>query len=220
MEFNYNIRGTGNRIDLQCSDTFKDRIYIEISGNNNIVIIEQFVEVSSSLEISIVDNDSYVYIGKGSTFEETSIAVADSNNKVIIREDCMFARATQILASDFHSIVDLRTGKRKNISREVIIDNHVWIGLGAIVLKNTHIMSNSIIGANTVAHGIIWPNSIFMGNKMQEKKNVGGKYELTWERSRDVQIMPIPKVRHMYKKIKLNLNCDVVFNIENDIYTK
>lgn len=29
--------------------------------------------------------------------------------------------------------------------------------------------------------------------------------------------MPIPKVRHMYKKIKLNLNCDVVFNIENDI---
>lgn len=174
MEFNYNIRGTGNRIDLQCSDTFKDRIYIEISGNNNIVIIEQFVEVSSSLEISIVDNDSYVYIGKGSTFEETSIAVADSNNKVIIREDCMFARATQILASDFHSIVDLRTGKRKNISREVIIDNHVWIGLGAIVLKNTHIMSNSIIGANTVAYGIIWPNSIFMGNKMQEKKNVGG----------------------------------------------
>lgn len=45
----------------------------------------------------------------------------------------------------------------------------------------------------------------------------GGKCELTWERSRNVQIMPVPQVIHMYKKVKLNLNCDVVFNIENSI---
>lgn len=174
-EGNYNIKGTGNRIDLLCNDIYKDKIYIEILGNNNVVIIEQFVEVSDSLKISIVDDNSYVYIGKGSTFEETSIAVADNHNKVIIGEDCMFARATKILASDFHSIIDLKTGKRKNISREVEIDNHVWIGLGAIVLKNTHIMSNSIIGANTVAHGIIRPNSIFMGNKVYKKmRECGG----------------------------------------------
>lgn len=160
-----------------------------------------------------MDDNCRIYIGKGSTFEKTTIAMADNNNKVVIGEDCMFARDTKILASDFHSIIDLETGIRKNKSKGVIIDNHVWIGFGAIVLKNAHIMSNSIVGANAVACGIISPNSIFRkdGNMCKFKK-----HEVTWERSRNIQFSPVAKkvirIRKRYKT-----NCDMIFNIENDI---
>lgn len=134
-----------NRIELLCDDNSKKHIQIHIEGIGNKIIIEEMVEVSDCLTIHIVDNNSLVHIKRGTTFEETSISIADSYNSVTIGEDCMFARKTAIIASDFHSIIDLSTGKRKNISKKVEIDNHVWIGYGALILKNTHIFSNSII---------------------------------------------------------------------------
>lgn len=33
------------------------------------------------------------------------------------------------------------------------IDNHVWLGINVVLLKNTHIMSNSVIGAASTLGG-------------------------------------------------------------------
>lgn len=217
-ESSTNSRGD-NRIELKCSNDIKEKIQINIIGKNNIVIVEEAVIVSECLLILIVDDNCLVHIGKGCTFEETCISIADRGNRVIIGEDSMFARRTTVLASDFHTIADLKTGKRKNISKEVIIDNHVWIGFGATILKNTHIMSNSIIGAHSVVHGMVLPNSIFIGTNFRRG------HEVTWDRDREAGIMPCKcinlwqRVIFNWRKIYYRKSKDInlVYSIENDI---
>lgn len=157
------IEGIGNSIESKCSEEAKNKIIISIQGNNNKVIIEEEVRVAESLIIFVVDNNNLVHIGKGTSFEETAISVADDNNYVIIGEDCMFARNIRILASDFHSIIQLKTGKRKNISKGITIQNHVWVGYNVTILKNSYVYANSIIAAGTVLKGTIGANRIYAG---------------------------------------------------------
>ncbi len=171
------ICGTNNRIVMNCSDTAQSKISITINGNNNQIIIENFVEVSDLLKIYIVDDNSIVHIGRGTSFEEAEIVSADNNNQIIIGEDCMFARETKIFASDFHSIVNMATGKRKNVVHGVKIDNHVWVAYGSLILKNTHIWSNSIVGAKSTVTGNVLPNRVYPSKEDSQT-------ELTWERKR------------------------------------
>lgn len=207
-------RGT-NRIELKCDDAVKDRISLTIDGENNMVVIEEMVDVADKLSIHIVDNDNVVRIGRGTTFEETSIAVADSNNYVIIGEDCMFARNTRIMASDFHAVINLETGERVNKSKGCIIDNHVWIGYGGVILKNTHIYSNSIVSAGAIVHGIVYANSIYVGSQVEPYKS---RKEVTWERERQAEIKPLKLYEVKKKKFDaVKMTDDIIVNIENDI---
>lgn len=204
-----------NCVEMKCSEEMKDKISVVIGGDNNKVIIEEGVEVVDSLKVYIEDNDNVVFIGKGTTFEETSISVADTDNFVCIGQDCMFARGVQLLASDFHAIVELGSGKRRNISKGIVIDNHVWIGYGSLIKKNTHIFSNSIISAGTVVQGVVAANSIFTGNLEKNKK----RKEYTWERNRQANICPVElyEVRNRKKIEKVELRDDILVNVENDI---
>ncbi|MBQ7943977.1 MAG: hypothetical protein IJ326_07955 [Lachnospiraceae bacterium] len=212
-----------NHIDLRCADAIKERIQITIEGENNVVIIEELVEVADKLSIYIADNNNIVHIGRGTTFEETTIAVADCNNHVCIGEDCMFARNTRIMASDFHSIIDLQTGQRINNTKGCAIDNHVWVGYGAVILKNTHIYANSIISAMATVHGIIYANSTYIGkiSKVKQLQNnlLRRTKEITWERQRQIEIIPVQlyKVKKCERFDEIEEMDDIIVNLENNI---
>lgn len=215
----------GNRVELRCDEKTRQRIHITIEGEGNVVVIDEMVEVADRLMIHIVDNNNVIFIGKGTTFEETSISVADCDNHVVIGEDCMFARNTRIMASDFHAIIDLRTGQRTNISKEVVIDNHVWIGYRAIILKNTHIYSNSIIGAGAIVRGKVMANSIYNADakipERAERRFLNTSREVTWERQRQLKGEPliICQVEKSNQFDTVEINDDIVVNVENDIST-
>lgn len=219
LQTNDSMRENGidtNYIEIKCSEMTNEKISVVIGGKHNRVVIEDGVEVVDRLSIHIEDDNNVVYIGKGTTFEETSIAIADSENYVIIGEDCMFARNVRILASDFHAIVDLESGRRRNVSKGVIIDNHVWVGYGSIIKKNTHIYSNSVISAGIVVQGVVYANSVFTGKKEKIRK----KYkEYTWERCRDALISPIKLYEFRNgKKFKDLEECkEIIINVENNI---
>ncbi len=208
----FKVLGKDNVIDVRCADNYKDKLEIIIEGNNNTIIIDELVEISDVLRIHVVDNNSTICIGRGTTFEETMISVADNNNKVIIGEDCMFARNTRILASDFHAIIDLYTGQRKNLSKGVELDNHIWVGYGATILKNTHVMANSIIAAGTVVHGEIPPNSINV------KVSGGRREEVTWERQRLDSYMRLPQeCSFSFGNLRKVNQRNVIFSVETNL---
>lgn len=179
------------------------------------MIIEEGVKVVDCLVIYIVDDNSNVFIGRGTTFEQTAISVADCGNSVVIGEDCMFARNTTILASDFHSIMDLTTGLRKNISKGVAIDNHVWIGYGAAILKNTHIYSNSIIGAGAVCHGEIFANSVYINGSKKIQENSA---DITWERSRhgNIHALKLYILPDRKQIDEIPYNQDILISLDNN----
>ena len=59
--------------------------------------------------------------------------------------------------------------------KEVIIEENVWIGEKAIVLKGSKIGKNSIIGAGSVVNGVVPENVVFAGNPAREVKKLDEK---------------------------------------------
>ena len=74
----------------------------------------------------------------------------------------MFANSAYISDSDWHGIYDraLPVGQ----SKQVTLEDNVWIGDGAIVSKGVTIGKNSIVGARAVVVKDIPENVIVAGN--------------------------------------------------------
>ena len=105
---------------------------------------------------------NYILISPG-----TSIRSAES---IDIGDSTMIASDVVITDSDWHGIYD-RTDYVAT-PKPVKIHKNVWIGERSIILKGTRIGENSIIGAGSVVHGDIPPNSIYAGNPAKEVKKL------------------------------------------------
>lgn len=64
-----------------------------------------------------------------STAEKTSVTIGSG---------CLIASAV-IRSSDMHPIFDIKTGKRLNHGRNVVIGDDVWLGAESMVLKGSKI---------------------------------------------------------------------------------
>ena len=105
---------------------------------------------------------NYILISPG-----TSIRSAES---IDIGDSTMIASDVVITDSDWHGIYD-RTDYVAT-PKPVKIHKNVWIGERSIILKGTQIGENSIIGAGSVVHGDIQPNSVYAGNPAKEVKKL------------------------------------------------
>lgn len=105
---------------------------------------------------------NYILISPG-----TSIRSAES---IDIGDSTMIASDVVITDSDWHGMYD-RTDYVAT-PKPVKIHKNVWIGERSIILKGTQIGENSIIGAGSVVHGDIPPNSVYAGNPAKEVKKL------------------------------------------------
>ena len=87
----------------------------------------------------------------------------------------MFSSNITLRAGDSHSVIDIETGKRLNMSKDIMVGDHVWIGNTVIITKGTTIGANSIIGTGSVVTGKVFPdNCAIAGNPariVKEKVN-------------------------------------------------
>ena len=80
-----------------------------------------------------------------------SYSVIGVNNKISIGNNVMIADSVSIRDSDHQ--FSLRNVPMRNqgiVSKEIIIEDDVWIGYGAVVTKGVKIKKGAIIGANSV----------------------------------------------------------------------
>ena len=105
---------------------------------------------------------NYILISPG-----TSIRSAEN---IDIGDSTMIASDVVITDSDWHGIYD-RTDYVAT-PKPVKIHKNVWIGERSIILKGTQIGENSVIGAGSVVHGDIPPNSVYAGNPAKEVKKL------------------------------------------------
>ena len=78
---------------------------------------------------------------------------------------------------DGHPIFDVRTGKRVNAARSIVIGNHVWLGLGACVLGGVTIGDGTVVGMRSVVTRSLPNNVVGAGSPAKVvKRNVA------WER--------------------------------------
>ena len=75
----------------------------------------------------------------------------------------MIARGVKIYDTDYHKILD-RDGNVLNEDKDIIINNHVWIGVNAIILKGVTIGEGSIVAAGAVVTKDVPAGCLVAGN--------------------------------------------------------
>ena len=75
----------------------------------------------------------------------------------------MFSKGIKITTTDSHSIINLETGERTNLAKDVVIGNHVWLGQNVTINKGVEIGSNSIVAGHSVLTKSIPSNCIAAG---------------------------------------------------------
>ena len=175
-------KGKGNEIIAPCA--LLKNVNIHISGTNNKIIIDDFTTLRNS-DIYIHGNNNVIRFGKWTSFWNSEICTEDDGNevsigthtkilgqtrlaaiegtKIIIGDECGFSTDVIMRTGDSHSILDME-GRRTNASKDIILENHVWVGIKVICMKGTYVSRNSIIAAGAVVSGkFMEPNCIVGG---------------------------------------------------------
>ena len=144
---------------------------IAINGNNNIIYLSEN-KYKYSLSLNMYNNSTF-YSGKDNYFNGILKIIISEYSSVIIGDDCMFSFDIWIRTADPHLIYDGITKKRINLSKNIYVGDHVWVGQNAFLLKGSKLGSGCIIGASGVKSGIIYSNTICAGNPAKEiKENI------------------------------------------------
>ena len=104
-----------------------------------------------------------------------SEAFIDNIGKISIGSDLVISTKAIILAHDYSPRVFESIGKytkRDSYVSSVKIGNNVFIGACAIILPDSNIGDNCIIGAGCVVKGVIPNNSIVVGNPCKIIKTI------------------------------------------------
>lgn len=171
------VNGINNTIIIQNFSRLKDcKIYIK--GNNNRIIISENVYLNKT-EIHIEDNNNEISIGKHTSITGATHLAAIEGTSITIGNDCLFSSNIHFTTGDSHSIIDLR-GRRINMSKNISIGDHVWIGTKVTCLKGVQIANNCIVGAGTLVNKKFnEENVILAGNPVRILK-----HEVDWLRER------------------------------------
>lgn len=78
---------------------------------------------------------------------------------VMIAPECSFIAVNHIIDN-----VDILIKEQGKIEEEIIIENNVWIGYRAIILKGVHIEEGAVIGAGSVVTKDVPRNAVVGGN--------------------------------------------------------
>ena len=107
------------------------------------------------------------------TYGSIRVMSFDDNSKCSIGSFCSIANNVTFLLSADHTLDTISTfpfrvkvcGERKEgISKgDIIVDDDVWIGQGAIILSNVHIGQGAVVAAGAVVTNDVPPYSVVAG---------------------------------------------------------
>lgn len=187
----------GNKINV--TRTYDNGINVDFRGNDNVINIADGANIGR-LNVSFDGNSGRLDIGHNRSSgwlqfnirigEDSSVLMGDNvsttavctisaveGTTIRIGNDVMIASDNQIRADDGHAIFDVMSGNRINMSRDIHIDNHVWLAYGACVLAGSKIGSGSVIGFRSVVTGTIPNNVIAVGSPARVTRR-----NIAWER--------------------------------------
>lgn len=183
-----NIIKIPKNIDYEASITINGNDnYIEISDNTKAENIKILIEGDKNNITSLgkrlgnirltTKKSSSIFIDELTTIESAYL-LADEGKKIKIGKDCMLSFNIQFRTTDAHSIFDLDSKKRINLSKDITIEDHVWINQACLISKGSNIKKNSIIGAQSFTQNNTYPPfSIIAGTPAKVVR-----YNVIWDR--------------------------------------
>ena len=120
---------------------------ITIYGNQNKITISDFAYLNE-IELYMEDSNNEISIGKHTRLCGKAHFAAIEGTKITIGEHCLFSSDLHFRTGDSHSILDM-CGNRINPSKDIVIEDHVWIGTKVTCLKGARVSKDSIVAATT-----------------------------------------------------------------------
>ena len=142
-----NCKGTKNKIILK-KGCFLRNCSFNIFGSDNTIIIGENARIINTT-FHQEDNKNTISVGNNTNIcGKTELACIEGTD-IEIGNDCLFSSNIFFRTGDSHSVTDLN-GKRINPSKNIKIDNHVWIGQSVTITKGVSIPQNCIIGIGSI----------------------------------------------------------------------
>lgn len=148
----------GNKIYFD--HTLSDKVIVSFQGCGNVLRIGENVSVGS-LYIRF-GNNGCCSIGKNTEIIGANIYVAES--KVQIGEDCLFSTQVILRTHDAHHIFDINTHKRINYSKDIVVEDNVWIAYQVTLLGGARIGTGSVVGTNAVTSSQFGDHKVIAGS--------------------------------------------------------
>lgn len=120
------------------------------------------------------NENALIEIGDNTRINGASIHATE---RISIGRNCLVAANVTILDNDGHGLLPCERVLVNPVSKPVIIEDNVWIGINAIILKGVRIGKNSVVGAGSVVTRDIPPDCVAMGNPAQVVKTFEDKGE-------------------------------------------
>ena len=191
---------------IESPTTFSKNIDIVFKGKNNRMVVHPQARITKlrvkfdcdngtlligpskrkGFQMTIrVGQDSTVKIGADLTTTALALVSAVEGTTVSFGDDVMLATGNQFRADDGHPIFDVRTGKRTNPARDIIIGSHVWFCTQAAALGGAIVMDGSVIGYRGIVTRKIPNNCIAVGSPAKVVKR-----DIAWERPHLSNVAP------------------------------
>lgn len=152
--------GSGNSVEILPGARLWD-VTIRLVGENLTVRIGEQCRLHGGHYI-LEDKGSSLHIGHSCTLY-TPMCVVNEGGSIRIGNDSMVAYGTDLRNSDGHSILDGATRQRINPAKNIVLQDHVWIGAQCQILKGVIVGSRAIVAARSVVTKDVQPGTLVAG---------------------------------------------------------
>lgn len=135
------------KIGTQGSDMFpKSETIISIQGD--VYIKSYFVLGAGSSFISRPQSE--IHIGRNVIFGARNLIFCEK--KIEFGDDFLTSWDCQIMDSDTHALIDVKTNIESEYKKPVSFGNHVWCGNGVVINKGSKLPSNSVVASRSLCN--------------------------------------------------------------------
>lgn len=127
--------------------------------------------------MEVLSENAHIYLKKNFSCNG-ALLCCGSNSMISIGDDCMFSSGIQLRTTDSHTIFDKDTKKVLNKNLDIYLENHVWVGNGARILKGSYIKNDSVIAMNGMVTKKINNPNVIIGYCNKILRN-----NISWSRS-------------------------------------
>lgn len=173
----FDITNTGTNNCIYVGNNSKGNAKITFSENNSIIRIGSNV-VLKDVDIRIKYKNGLIQIGDNTRIYNNTKLISGTGlggcmlsenneiNSIIIGQNCLISEDVVFRNTDSHPIFSIDGDVLNTPTKGIIIENNVWIGHRASILKNVTIGSGSIIALGAVISRNVPKNNIARGNPM------------------------------------------------------
>ena len=107
--------------------------------------------------------NAFVKVEAGTYINNNFSAIAYDGG-IFIGSRCLIGTNVTVMNSDFHSLSYLERGNKKIISRNIVVEDDVFIGNDVKILKGVIVGRGAVIGCGSIVLNDVLPATIVAGN--------------------------------------------------------